>query len=255
MKIYNIYFSPTGGTKKVTDILCSVWEEEKQEIDLAVFGADYKRYTFEKEDICIVGVPSYGGRVPKAALDALGQMNGRGARAVLAAVYGNRAYDDTLLELREALTGAGFHCTAAIAAVAEHSVMRQFGAGRPDEADRAELQGFAGSIKEKLEKQDREGEVKVPGNKPYRSYNGIPLKPKANRSCTKCGVCAEKCPVGAIARLNPSETDKETCISCMRCISVCPQKARGVNNIMLKAAAAKMKKTCSGRKENEIFPA
>ena len=106
MKIYNIYFSPTGGTKKVTDILCSVWEEEKQEIDLAVFGADYKRYTFEKEDICIVGVPSYGGRVPKAALDALGQMNGRGARAVLAAVYGNRAYDDTLLELREALTGA-----------------------------------------------------------------------------------------------------------------------------------------------------
>lgn len=66
-----------------------------------------------------------------------------------------------------------------------------------------------------------------------------------------CGVFK----VGAIARLNPSETDKETCISCMRCISVCPQKARGVNNIMLKAAAAKMKKTCSGRKENEIFPA
>ena len=44
MKIYNIYFSPTGGTKKVTDMLGSAWREEKQEIDLSVFGKDYTGY-------------------------------------------------------------------------------------------------------------------------------------------------------------------------------------------------------------------
>lgn len=38
MKIYNIYFSPTGGTKKVADMLGSAWREEKQEIDLSVLG-------------------------------------------------------------------------------------------------------------------------------------------------------------------------------------------------------------------------
>ena len=83
MKIYNIYFSPTGGTKKVADMLGSAWREEKQEIDLSVFGKDYTGYVFEKEDICIVGVPSFGGRVPEAALNALGQMKGCGAQAVL----------------------------------------------------------------------------------------------------------------------------------------------------------------------------
>ena len=55
MKIYNIYFSPTGGTKKVADMLGSAWREEKQEIDLSVFGKDYTGYVFEKEDICIAG--------------------------------------------------------------------------------------------------------------------------------------------------------------------------------------------------------
>lgn len=253
MKIYNIYFSPTGGTKKVADMLGSAWREEKQEIDLSVFGKDYTGYVFEKEDICIVGVPSFGGRVPEAALNALGQMKGCGARAVLAAVYGNRDFDDTLLELKEALTDAGFRCAAASAAVVEHSVMRQFGAGRPDEKDRAELQAFSKKIKEKLDGQAEGKSVSVPGNKPYRSYSGIPLKPKAGKSCTKCGICAAKCPAGAIPKSNPSEVDKEKCISCMRCISVCPRKARDVNRILWKAASVKMKKTCSGRKENKIY--
>ena len=253
MKIYNIYFSPTGGTKKVADMLGSAWREEKQEIDLSVFGKDYTGYVFEKEDICIVGVPSFGGRVPEAALNALGQMKGCGAQAVLAAVYGNRDFDDTLLELKEALTDAGFRCAAASAAVAEHSVMRQFGAGRPDEKDRAELQAFTKKIKEKLDGQAEGKSVRVPGNKPYRSYSGIPLKPKAGKSCTKCGICAAKCPAGAIPKSNPAEVDKEKCISCMRCISVCPRKARDVNRILRKAASVKMKKTCSGRKENKIY--
>lgn len=78
----------------VTDILCRAWEEEKQEIDLSVFQGDYTRYVFDKEDICVVGVPSFGGRVPKAALDAVRQMKGGGAQAVPVAVYGNREYDD-----------------------------------------------------------------------------------------------------------------------------------------------------------------
>ena len=71
----------------VTDILCRAWEEEKQEIDLSVFQGDYTRYVFDKEDICVVGVPSFGGRVPKAALDAVRQMKGGGAQADKAQIF------------------------------------------------------------------------------------------------------------------------------------------------------------------------
>lgn len=40
-------------------------------------------------------------------------MQGNGVRAVLPAAYGNRAYGDTLLELKNTLTDAGFRCVAA----------------------------------------------------------------------------------------------------------------------------------------------
>ena len=163
-KSHDIHFSPTGGTKTVTDILCRAWEEEKQEIDLSVFQGDYTRYVFEeRSDICVVGKFRLSWEVPRRPWMRLRQMKGGGAQAVPVAVYGNREYDDTLLELEEALTDAGFHCTAAAAAVAEHSVMRQFGAGRPDEKDRAELGEVSKRIKEKLERHNRGEKVKGTG--------------------------------------------------------------------------------------------
>ena len=34
MKLYALYFSPTGGTKKVLDIFCSAWDCQKEYISL-----------------------------------------------------------------------------------------------------------------------------------------------------------------------------------------------------------------------------
>ena len=69
----------------------------------------------------MAAVPSYGGRVPEIAVSRLKQMKGNGARAVLLVVYGNREYEDTLLELSDVMEAAGFSPVAAVAAVAEHS--------------------------------------------------------------------------------------------------------------------------------------
>ena len=69
------------------------------------------------------------------AVRRLKALNGQGARAVLACVYGNRAYEDTLVEREDAARETGFRVIAAMAAVAEHSIARQFASGRPDEQD------------------------------------------------------------------------------------------------------------------------
>ena len=155
-----------------------------------------------------------------------------------------------MLELKDVLSLAGFGAVAAVAAVAEHSILRQFGSGRPDAADAEELRTFGAEIRRHLKAQDLPL-VAVPGERPYRKYGGAPMKPSAGKECTGCGQCVQECPVGAI---ETSETvDGERCISCMRCVAVCPQKARRGNPAILPAASVKMKKAFSGRKENQLL--
>ncbi len=253
MSFYNIVFSPTGGTKKVSDLFTKSFCSESTQIDLSDRNKDFSAFSFHEEDICIISVPSYGGRVPAIAVSRLQQIKGNGAKAILIVTYGNRAYEDTFAELQDVLEDSGFLYIAAVAAIAEHSIMHQFATGRPDPQDEKQLANFAASIHSKIKSETLPAHLKLPGNRPYREYNGVPMKPQTGKSCIQCGVCAKGCPVGAIPTDNPSKTNTEQCISCMRCIVVCPQKARSVNKILLTAASIKMKKTCSDYKQNELF--
>lgn len=253
MKVYQIYFSPTGGAKAVSDIIGNAWTCEKRKIDISVPDEDYTKYLFKEEDICIVSVPSFGGRVPIAAIDRLNKMNGGNAKAILVAVYGNRAFDDTLMELKDTLTAIGFQCIAAIAAVAEHSIIHKYGKGRPDAQDKKQLEEFARNIQTMIEQNEATEIFYVPGSTAYREYHGVPFKPRANKLCASCGLCSTVCPVGAIPEENPSSTDKTKCISCMRCVSICPYHARKINKVVKSIASHKMKKACSQRKRNELF--
>lgn len=130
MKLYDIVFSPTGGTKKVADCLTDTLEGDVTTIDLTDSKQDFHAVSLTKEDVAVISVPSYGGRVPAVAVERLGMVHGNDARTVLVCVYGNRAYEDTLVELEDAAKQAGFQVIAAVAAIAEHSIARQFAAGR-----------------------------------------------------------------------------------------------------------------------------
>lgn len=252
MKIYEITFSPTGGTQKSADMLTKALGSACTAIDLTDSHADFSAVSFASEDVAVIAVPSYGGRVPAPAAERLRTMQGNGARAVLVCVYGNRAYEDTLVELEDKAKQAGFHVIAAATAIAEHSIAHRYAAGRPDSADEKRLQAFADKILEKLSCGNNT-EPQLPGNRPYKKAGGSGMVPKPTKGCNNCGLCAEKCPVQAIDPNDPKRIDKDKCISCMRCVTICPQSARKVSPVMLTAVDVALKKVCSERKEGELY--
>ena len=253
MNFYSITFSPTGGTQRVADILFHTLAASVEAVDLTDRSRDFSSLSFSSSDVCLVSVPSYGGRVPQPAAQRLAQIQGGGARAILVCVYGNRAYEDTLVELQDLLTQAGFSCVAGVAAVAEHSILRKFAAGRPNQADEATLTAFGQEIGRRLEEGTLPQPLTLPGNRPYRPFGVIPMHPKAGKSCQGCGLCAQTCPVGAIPVDQPTQVDEKACISCMRCVSVCPSHSRSVNPLVLSAASLKLKKACTQPKACELF--
>ena len=250
MKFYNIFFSPTGGTKKVADIIINGTRQEAEVIDLIKDPEKIKKLQLKKDDVCLVVIPSYGGRIPSVITDMFRNVKADGTKAILTVVFGNRAIDDTLLELQDVLEASGFVCIAGMEAVAEHSLMHRFGTGRPDQQDEKELLEFAARI---MQSDEAQRTPKFPGNRPYRKYGGVPIKPVANGKCTSCGLCAKECPTGAISLDDPKITDNDKCISCMHCVAVCPKNARNYSKFISFIAGRKMKKICSDRKENKLY--
>lgn len=252
MKIYEFYFSPTGGTKTATDMLVKGLTGEIQSVDLTDCKTNFSNISLEEDDLAVIAVPSYGGRVPEPAVQRISAIRGNGTKAVLVCVYGNRAYEDTLVELQDTVKQAGFRIIAAVAAIAEHSIARQFAAGRPDIQDQTQLHTFAEKIQSKLDAENI-SEPLIPGNRPYKKGGGAGMVPKPTKDCVKCGLCANKCPVQAIDANDPKKVDSKACISCMRCVSVCPHSARKVNGMMLAAVNTMLKKVCSDRKVPELY--
>lgn len=247
MNTVEIIFSPTGGTEKVAHIIGGHWSDNIVEIDLSDARIDFSKCVINKEDQVLVAMPSFGGRAPTVAIERLRKIAGNGAKCTLVCVYGNRAYEDTLVEMEDAAKECGFQVVAAVAAVAQHSIIPQYAANRPDALDEKQLEQFAQQIADKTG-----SAASIPGNRPYKKAGGAGLVPKPTKDCVKCGRCAERCPVQAIDALNFT-ADSKKCISCMRCVKQCPKNARKVNGAMVAIAAMAIKKACSVRKENELF--
>ena len=132
MANYNVYFSPTGTTERVVKHMGESFGS-MENIDLS--RRDMKNHEMEQGDFCIVGVPSFGGRVPGIATERLRKIKGNRTPAFLLVTYGGRAYEDTLVELKDVLEAQGFVCFGAAAIVAEHSIAHQIEAGRPSAQD------------------------------------------------------------------------------------------------------------------------
>ena len=255
-----LYFSATDTTAKIVkEIACGIGESIT-EYDITLPAGRQKELNFDSDDLIIIGVPVYAGRVPEFLIDYFAKVKGNQTKAVFIVVYGNRDYEDALLELKDIFEENGFIGIAGGAFIGEHSYTSKLATGRPDNNDLKYAREFGMKIKEILnnEKNQNQTEIKelsVKGNYPYKERKPQqPIAPETNDKCTNCGICAAHCPMGAIDTLNFRVVDATKCVKCCRCIKKCPVNAKAIKQeSFIQFTQGLIDKFSNTRREPEIF--
>ena len=270
-KIWAIYFSGTGTTRRTVERIAGGIASR---LNLPAESVDFSRPAVRQEtlgfgemDLVVFGTPVYAGRVPNVLLPFLQErIVGGGALAVPVVLFGNRNYDDALIELRNILAADGMHPIAAGAFVGEHSFSRVLGADRPNAEDKVLMDEFAARVAELAAGLDAAPvkSVAVRGQEPLRPYytprdragnpiNILKVKPKTDLSrCDGCGLCADLCPMGSIDPADVSAV-RGICIKSCACVKACPTGAKFFDDAGYLYHQHELEAQYARPAENEVF--
>jgi len=260
-KVRLIYFSPTRTTAQIVEEIAKGMDPDSVEhIDLTLPMPAIPKFDDGTDSIAIVGVPVYGGRVPELAVKRLQELKSNGMPVIPVVVYGNRAFEDALAELRDLLQQNGFLAIAAGAFIGEHSFSRKdlpIAENRPDDKDLKAAFSFGQKVQRKLSDIDGTGTlstIAVPGDLPYKNWAPPSGAPRTQEdACTLCATCVDLCPAGAITVDDAVVTDPSKCILCCACIKGCPEQARYIDVERINQISQWLHENCEERKEPEIY--
>jgi len=254
--VHLIYFSPTGTTRKIIDAVAEGLNPQTLNRYDLTRESKVKNLSLES-GIAVVGIPVYAGLVPEDCLTRLAGFQADGIPTVLIALYGNREFEDALVELRDALAPKGFNTVAAGAFIGEHSYANAdypIAAGRPDAADLQRAKDFGQKVAVKIAA-DNFDRPEIDGNVPYKArvtFGGV--APETNGEiCVLCGQCAAVCPVQVIDVADSVVTDAQNCIMCSACIRACDVGAREFDHPVIKERRELLTKNCSVPKAPKVF--
>lgn len=263
-RINMCFYSPTGTTRQILSAIAAGTGIDPLKIienNLTFPEHEDTVIDIEPDDLVILGGPVYAGQIALEAHKRIEKIRFHNNPAVIVAVYGNRHYDDALIDLREMAIRLGLRPIAAAAFIGEHSYSTRdypVAKGRPDNDDKKTARDFGRQIYEKLSEIDNLGEIpalRLPGTEPLpeRRKIGASHAETAPNKCNKCGVCETVCPTGAIYFKKGYQTDSERCTICCACIKACSRKARIIISEHIPMLRQKLAAEHAERREPEIF--
>ncbi|MCT4614741.1 MAG: 4Fe-4S binding protein [Marinifilaceae bacterium] len=275
MKIYAIYFSPGGTTKKtvlnIAQTLANKFTKgEVIEYDMLIMKNRKREYSFSKNDFVILGfmtlVQPFG-----PANEILQCLQGNNTPIVNIALFGNGMYGNTLKVMNTKVRKKGFINIASAAFIGAMSYNREVAKNRPDLKDILIQKEFANQIADKISnhnfKEVNKYKTDYPSNSVFHYLKTaimqyMPLGKikvtkalnslKFNKHCVSCGKCEQNCPVEAIDLKNKISNNK-ICIGCLACVNNCEYNGINYTNKFMIKAAKDCEKSFSKRREPCLF--
>lgn len=266
-RLFVAYFSPTGNTKNTIDIIAKEISEklnlEINEIDFTLLKNREIPHNFSEDDLLIFATPTYAGRIPNKIMPYIkDNFLGNNTPSILISTFGNRSFDDCLMEAKLIFEGNNFKVISGAGIVNTHVFSDKLALDRPNEEDIYKIKEFANMSLDKILNDDFSA-VEVSGNNPIGNYytplkaDGKPavfLKAKSlvdDSLCIKCGKCYYSCPMESIDK-DTFET-KGICIKCQACIKICPKKARYFDDEAFLSHIKMLEENYERKAENQFF--
>jgi flavodoxin len=175
-KLLLAYFSATGTTKTIVEALAKGFKAD------AISRLDFTNLSSRAEDDILVDKdttvvfagPVFAGRIQTDAINQFKRIKGNG-NAICVCVYGNRDFDDALIELYDTAINNGFNVIGNGAFIGEHSFAHitdfDIAQNRPDSSDLIIAKNFGKDIFKKIT-DGKLSSIEPKGNRPYK--DGMP---------------------------------------------------------------------------------